>query len=88
MTSTGGASCEQGSGNISVSHSKLAISNGKKVDHAPQYIYRNFSLPRKLRHPPIDFNEAGGKSAATQEEDVFSTSILDPTTNILLSYSI
>jgi len=87
MTSTGEASCAQGLGNILVSQSKLAISNGKQVDHAPQYIYRNLPLPQKLRHPPIDLSGTSYKRTAIQEEDVPSPSILDPTTSILLSLS-
>ncbi len=87
MTSTGEASCAQGSGDIPVSHFKLAISNGRQVDHAPQYIYLTFPLPQKLRHPPIDLSTTGYMHAAIQEEDVYGTSILDETTNILLSLS-
>lgn len=88
MTSTGEASCAQGLGDIPVSHKKLAISNGRQVDHAPQYVYPIFLLPQKLRHPPIDLTATGGIHAAIQEEDVPGTSILDETTNILLSLSL
>jgi len=87
MTSTGEASCAQGLGSIPVSHVKLAISTGKQVDHAPQYIYHIFPLPQRLRHPPIDLNGTGDRHPAIQEEDVFSPNILDLTTNILLSLS-
>jgi hypothetical protein len=85
LTSTGEASCVQGLGDIPVSQTKLAISNGRQVDHAPQYVYRTFPLPQKLRHPPIDLSATGYIHAAIQEEDVSGASILDETTNILLS---
>jgi hypothetical protein len=88
VTSTGEASCAQGLGDIPVSHIKLAISNGRQVDHAPQYVYPIFLLPQKLRHPPIDLNTTDGIHAAIQEEDVPGASILDETTNILLSLSL
>ncbi len=88
LTSTGEASCAQGLGDIPVSHLKLAISNGRQVDHAPQYVYRIFPLSQKLRHPPIDVRPTGCIHVAIQEEDVSGTSILDETTNILLSFSV
>jgi hypothetical protein len=87
LTSTGEASCAQGSGDILVSHFKLAISNGRPVDIAPQYIYRIFSLPQKLRHPPINVSANHYIHAANQGEDVTGASILDHTTNILPSLS-
>jgi len=46
-----------------------------------------FPLPQKLRHPPIDLSTTGYMHAAIQEEDVYGASILDETTNILLSLS-
>ena len=88
MTSTGEASCAQGTGDIPVSHFKLAISNGRQVDHAPQYVYRILPLPQKIRHPPIDIGTDGYMHAAFQEEDVPGASILDQTTDILLFLSI
>lgn len=88
MTSTGEASCAQGLGDIPVSHVKLASSNGRQVDHAPHYVYPIFLLPQKLRHPPIDLGTTDGIHAAIQEEDVPGASILDHTTNILLSLSL
>jgi hypothetical protein len=88
LTSTGEASCVQGLGDIPVSQTKLAISNTRLVDHAPQYVYRFLPLPQKLRHPPINLRANGYIHAAFQEEDVPGASILDQTTDILLFLSI
>jgi hypothetical protein len=88
VTSTGEASCAQGSGNIPVSHQKLAISIGKQVDYVPQSVYRIFPLSQRLRHPPIYVASHSGryrKRLAIQEEDVPCSNIPDLSTNILLS---